>query len=81
VVIQWRQRIFLFICLCFWCVLLFCKLLQRDLGELVSMMERNSNCSMKTLHGMCESWLCMGIGRKVYGEQMDEDGRNIFDVG
>jgi len=55
--------------------------LQRDLGELVSMMELNSNCSMKTLQRMCESWLCMGIGRKVYGEQMDEDGRNIFDVG
>jgi hypothetical protein len=36
---------------------------------------------MKTLHVLCESRLYKGIGRKIYGEQKDEDGRSIFDVG
>jgi hypothetical protein len=44
-------------------------------------MERNSNCSMKTLHELCESRLYKGIGMKIFGEQRDEDGRSIFDVG
>jgi hypothetical protein len=32
---------------CFGFVLLFCRLLQRDLGELVSMLERDPGCSME----------------------------------
>jgi hypothetical protein len=64
-----RRRIICFlICFYFWFVLLLCRLLQRDPGELVSMMERNPDCSMKTLHVLCESWFYKGIGRKIYGE-------------
>jgi len=39
----------------FWFVLLFCKLLQGDLGELVSMMERDLGYSVKFFHELCES--------------------------
>jgi hypothetical protein len=42
----------------FWFVLLFCRLLWRDLGELVSMMERDPGCSMETHYELCESRLC-----------------------
>jgi hypothetical protein len=69
------------ICFCIWFVLLFYRLLQRELGELVFMMEHNPNCSMKTFHELCESWLCKEIGKKNSGERKDEDGKNIFDVG
>jgi hypothetical protein len=57
-----------------------CKLLQRDLGELVSMMECDLDCSMKTLHELCESQLREGIGKEISGEQRDEEWRNIYDV-
>ncbi len=58
-----------------------CKLLQRDLGELVSVMERDLDYSMKTLHELCESQLCKGIGEEISGERRDEEWRNIYDVG
>ncbi len=51
-----------------------------DPNELVSMMEHNFDYSMKSFHELCESHLCMGIGKKIYGERKDEDGKNIFDV-
>jgi hypothetical protein len=40
---------------CFWFNLLFCRLLWSDLGELVSMMERDHGCSMDTFYELCES--------------------------
>jgi hypothetical protein len=74
-------KICFLICLCYRFVLLLCKLLQKHLGELVSMMERNPNYSMKTFNELCESWFYEGIGRKIFGEQRDKDWRNICDVG
>jgi hypothetical protein len=41
---------FISVFFCFWFVLLFCRLLWSDLGELVSMMERDLGCSMDTLY-------------------------------
>jgi hypothetical protein len=52
----------------FWFVLLFCKLLQGDLGELVSVMEHDLNCSMKIFHELCESRLCEGIDKEISRE-------------
>jgi hypothetical protein len=43
-------------------------------------MERDPDCSMKTLHELCESQICEGIGKKNFGEQRDEDWRNIYDA-
>jgi hypothetical protein len=65
----------------FWFVLLFCRLSRRDLGELVSVMERDHGCSMETFYELCESWLCEGIGEEILGERRDEGRRNIYDVG
>jgi hypothetical protein len=45
------------------------------------MMEHNLSCLMKTIHVLCESWFDKGIGKKIYGERRDEDGRSIFNVG
>jgi hypothetical protein len=61
-----EEVIFLFFC--FWFVLLFCRLLWRDLGELVSVMERDPGCIMETLYELCESWLCEGIDEEISGE-------------
>ncbi len=47
-----KEVVFLFFC--FWFVLLFCRLLWRDLGEVVSVMERNLSYSMGTLYELCE---------------------------
>jgi hypothetical protein len=33
---------------------LFCRLLQMDIGELVSVMKHNPNCLMKILYELCE---------------------------
>ncbi len=49
----------------FWFDLLFCKLLQRDLSELISVMEHDLGCSMETLYELCESRLCEGIGEEI----------------
>ncbi len=68
------------ICFCIWFVLLLYRLLQKMLGEFVSVMECNPCCSMKTLDELCESRLCKEINRKTSGEQRDEDGRRIFDA-
>ncbi len=43
-------------------------LLQRDFGELVLVMERDFNCSMKTLHELCESWFYEGISEEISRE-------------
>jgi hypothetical protein len=56
----------------FWFVLSFCRLLLRDLGELVLVMERNPSCSMGTLYELCESRLYKGIGVEISGKQRDE---------
>jgi hypothetical protein len=79
--IQRRQKICFLICFCFWFVLMFCRLLRKDLGELVLVMERNFGCSMKIFHELCESWFCKGIGKMIFGEQRDEDWMNIYDAG
>jgi len=38
----------------FWLGLLFCRLLWRDLGELVSVIKRDHGCSMDTLYELYE---------------------------
>jgi hypothetical protein len=48
-----EKVVFLFFC--FWFILLFCKLLWKDLGDLVSVMERNPNCSMEAVYELCET--------------------------
>jgi hypothetical protein len=70
-----------FVLFLFLFVLLFCRLLQGDLGELVSVIECDSGCSMKIFDELCESWLCEGIGREIYREQWDKKWRNIYDAG
>jgi hypothetical protein len=79
-VFQRRRRSFLF-CFYFWFVLLFCKLLQGDLGELVSVIECDPGCSMKIFDELCESRLCEGIGTEIYREQWDKKWKNIYDAG
>jgi len=59
---------FIFFFFCFWFVLLFCKLLWNDLGELVSMMERDPSCSMDTFYELRESRLFKWIGAKLSRE-------------
>jgi hypothetical protein len=44
-------------------------------------MECNPSYSMKTLHELWESWFYNEIGKKIYREQRDEDGKSIFDAG
>jgi hypothetical protein len=67
-VFQRRQNSCFLVCFLFLFVLLFCKLLRRDLGEFVSMMERNPGYSMETLYELCESRYCEGIGDKISRE-------------
>jgi hypothetical protein len=45
------------------------------------MMECNLACSMKIFHELCESRFYEGIGRKIFGEQKDENWKSIYDVG
>ncbi len=45
---------------------------RRDFGELVSMMECDSRCSMEIHYELCESQLWKGIGEEISGEQKDE---------
>ncbi len=78
-VFQGHQSCFL-VCFWFWFVLLFCRLLRRDLGELVSMMEHDLGCSLGTLHELGESRLCEGIGEEISKERRDEERRNIYNV-
>ncbi len=80
-VFQGRRRSCFLVCFYFWFVLLFCKLLRKDLGELVSMMEHDPNCSMETLYELCESWLCERIDEEISRERKDKERRNIYDVG
>ncbi len=75
-----RESCFL-VCFCFWFVLLFCMLMQKDLGELVSVMECDHGCSMEIFYELCESWLCERIGEEISGERRDKERRNIYDVG
>ncbi len=74
-----EEVIFLFSC--FWFVLLFCRLLWRDLDELVSVMEHDPDCSMEIFYEWCESWLYEGISEEISGERRDEEKRNIYDIG
>jgi hypothetical protein len=63
-----KEIVFL-ICFCFWFVSLLCRLLQRDLGELVSVMERNPECSMKTLHEHVNHDFARGLARRFLGSE------------
>jgi hypothetical protein len=65
----------------FWLDLLFCRLLWRDLGELVSVMERNHGCSMDILYELCEPWLWWRIGVELSREQGEVERRKIYKVG
>jgi hypothetical protein len=49
----------------FWFGLLFCKLLRKDFGELVSVMEHDPNCLMKIIYELCEPRFCKGIGEDI----------------
>jgi hypothetical protein len=42
--------------------------LERDFGELASMMEHDPNCLMETLYELCESQLYEGIGEEISGK-------------
>jgi hypothetical protein len=80
----WRfkgAKEFTFLFLYFLLVLLFCRLLWSDLGEPVSMMERNHGCSMDTHYELCESRLYKRISAELSGEQSDEEKGNIYDLG
>ncbi len=79
-VFQGCRRSCFLVCFCFWFVLLFCRLLRKDLDELVSVMERNPGCSMETLCELCESQLCEGIEEEISGERRDEEDRNIYNA-
>ncbi len=79
--IQWCERICFLICFCFWFVLLFCRLLRRDHGELVFVKKHNPSSSMMTLHVLCDSRLYEGIDMKIFRDRRDEDWRSIFDAG
>jgi hypothetical protein len=81
VVFQGRRKSSFLVCFCFWFISLFCRLLQGDLGELVSVMEHDPDCSMKTFHELCESMLYKGIGKEISGERKDEEWKSIYDVG
>ncbi len=63
-----------------WFVFLFCKLLGRDLSELVSVMEHNPSCSMETFYELCELRLYVWIGAKILGKQRDGEKKYIYDV-
>jgi len=52
--------------------------MQKDLGELVSMMEHNPGCSMKILHELCESQLYKGIDKEISREQREEEWKNYM---
>ncbi len=54
-------KIIIFLFLCFWFVLLFCRLLWRDLDELVLVMQHDPGFSMETLYEWCESWFYEGV--------------------
>jgi hypothetical protein len=62
---------------CFF-VLMFCRLLWNDLGELVLMMERDPGCSMDILYELCESWFWWKIGVKLSREQWVVEDRRIY---
>jgi hypothetical protein len=40
-------------------------------------MEHNPDCSMKTIHELCESRFCEGIGKKIFGERRDGYWRHM----
>jgi hypothetical protein len=77
-VFQGRWRNCFLVCFYFWNVLLFRRLLQRDLGELISVMEHDPSYSMKTLHELCESWFCEGIGEEISREWRDEEWKSYM---
>jgi hypothetical protein len=66
---------------CFLCVMLLCRLWRGELGELVSVMERNPCCSMKTLLELCVLSFYKEIGRRIFAQRRDEVTRSIFDAG
>jgi len=68
-VFQRCQRSCFLICFYFWFILLFCRLLQRDLSELVSVMEHNPGCLMEIFYELCESRLYEGIGEEISREK------------
>jgi hypothetical protein len=75
-----EEFIFLFLCY-YWFILLFCRLLWNEFGELVLMMERDCGCSMDTLYELYESWLCEWFGVELSREREDGEIKNIYDAG
>jgi hypothetical protein len=53
----------------FWFVLLFCRLLQRGLGELVSVMECDLSCSINTLMRCVNHGSTRGLARRFKGSE------------
>jgi hypothetical protein len=64
----------------FWFILLFCKLLWRDLSELVSVMEHDLGYSMEIHYELCESWLYEGTGEEISGEWRDEKKKYTYEA-
>jgi hypothetical protein len=57
------------ICLCIWFVLLLCRLLQKELGEFVSVMECNPNYSMKTFVSCVNQGFARRLARRLLGNE------------
>jgi len=60
---------FNFFFFCFWLDLLFSRLLWNGLGELVSMMERDPNCSMDTFDESVDHGSCGGLLQSFLGSE------------
>jgi flagellar biosynthesis protein FlhB len=64
---QGRQKSCFLVFLFLVCFVIY-RLLWKDLGELVSVMERDLGYSMETFYELCESQLRKGIGEEISGE-------------
>ncbi len=70
-----EKVVFLFFC--FWFVLLFCRLLWRDLSELVLMMEHDCGCSMGTFTSYVNHGSAGGLVRRFQGSEGTR-GKEIY---
>jgi hypothetical protein len=80
IVLQGRRK-FNYLFFCFWLCLLFYTLLWNDLGELVSVMERNPCHSIDNLDGECESRFLETIGAELSKEWKEVNKEQLYEVG
>jgi hypothetical protein len=52
-----------------------------DLGEPVSVMERDPCCSIDNLDGECESWFLKTIGTELSKEWKEVNKEQLYEVG